>query len=807
MSELTMDLSDYGIDEQLSEASGSLIVVMYRLPIIAERVEGSKEWDFTFDNDALYMTFEGLNESLQEKGKKVTWVGVLNLDEEIEEDEQRLISKQLWDRFRCAPVWIPRRTIELFYKGFCKGVLWPVFHMVNYIPDGGESTYDEALWHVYMIVNRKFKEAIVGRFHEGVDSIWIHDYHLMLLPSMLRRDLDRCRIGFFLHTPWPSSEMYRNLPWRVQLLEGMLGSSILGFHLFDYARHFLSACVRLLDLEQKLTRGALTVEHHGRIITLRVSHIGIHPERFQRNRENEEVNRLCKAMAQQYQVMDKCVFGAIDDLDIIKGITLKLLAFEEFLRAYPVLRSKVKLVQFVVPRPSAVKKGIREEIESHVNRINEKYSTPENKPVEYRAGAVSFNERIALYRLTDVLTLTPIRDGLNLVPYEYILSSGKTQPGRMILSECTGCSRALSLTVRVNPFDKRTVADVMKLFVTACEADKESQTQTDDKLRQKANISYVTEHSTRDWAESFLRDVEKVYEPSRPVPKIGLGRMIQPLFEFEGFDHLEIDTIYSAYKESQRRLFLMDYDGTLEATGSNEQVKAWSSPPSERVLMTLSKLSSNPKDVVCILSGRSRSTMEEKFSSLKEVGLAAEHGFYYRLPGSTEWHLQMASADSSWKEPAREIMGAYTERTDGSFLEEKESALVWHYKKADPEFGRSQAKEMHENLDSVLNVFDVEVLSGYGWLQVRLQGVSKKNMVKKFVSEQYKDTEQPDFIFCAGDDVTDEDMFSVVSSYKHARIFTCVVGMKPSAARYYLRNNEEVTSETGSPSRLLLYVN
>uniref|UniRef100_A0A7S2ZXD1 Trehalose-6-phosphate synthase n=1 Tax=Rhodosorus marinus TaxID=101924 RepID=A0A7S2ZXD1_9RHOD len=149
-----------------------------------------------------------------------------------------------------------------------EGVLWPVFHMVNYIPDGGESTYDEALWHVYMIVNRKFKEAIVGRFHEGVDSIWIHDYHLMLLPSMLRRDLDRCRIGFFLHTPWPSSEMYRNLPWRVQLLEGMLGSSILGFHLFDYARHFLSACVRLLDLEQKLTRGALTVEHHGRISAL-----------------------------------------------------------------------------------------------------------------------------------------------------------------------------------------------------------------------------------------------------------------------------------------------------------------------------------------------------------------------------------------------------------------------------------------------------------------------------------------------------------------------------------------------------------
>mmetsp|Transcript_9560 Transcript_9560/g.28887 ORF Transcript_9560/g.28887 Transcript_9560/m.28887 type:complete len:802 (-) Transcript_9560:337-2742(-) len=765
-------------------------LVAYRLPIIAKRREDGDGWDLEYDNDALYLTFEGLRESLEAK-RRVTWIGVLNLAEDPSEDDKEVLTQQLTN-FNCVPVWIKRGELTQFYQVFCKGVLWPVLHMVNYVPKKIDGIYDPRLISTYRRVNQAFARVVIAVASDEEGIIWIHDYHLLMLPSLLRERIGAAnpKIGFFLHTPWPSSEMYRTLPWRRDLLVGMLSSSLLGFHLFDYARHFLSSCMRLFDLEYKLDRGALHIEYGGRTVTVRVSHIGIHPERFRCCTEDTEIQRIQKQLIEEHSLQGKCVFGAIDDLDIIKGVSLKLLGFEEFLRLIsPEERKKVKLLQFGIPRPNTDQKAVTEDIQRFVDRINAKYGSDDYKPVEYICENVSFLRRIALYRLTDTLFLLPIRDGLNLVPYEYVMARKGLAPGWMILSESTGCSRALSSAKRVNPFDKHMIYKALRDACSFFKV-KDSAPHSDREARQIADYKYIVDHSTHIWAESFVADVEAVKETGSSVRKAGgIGGVATPSLKL-----LKDEDILRPYLLSKNRLFFLDYDGTLKpASGGASDLQQ--AIPSTDVSQLLRDLSSDPKNKVFILSGRTKEGLDRLFSSLENVGLAAEHGFHYKLPESTEWKDQMEeNYDTSWKTAALILMNSYTERTDGSYIEQKSSGVVWHYKNADQAFGKSQARDLNEHLNKMMNGFAVDVLHGIGWLQVRLSGVGKGNAVQRFIKESYADDEKPDFIFCAGDDKSDEDMFHQIAMYeKQAKVYTCVVGERTSEAKYLLRYSDDLT--------------
>lgn len=760
----------------------SLIIVLYRLPIIAEKREDG--WHFDWDDDALYLTSTGLRKGLEELAVKPLWIGILPTDIELSANEREEISAKLMYDFRCVPVFLPQATLTKFYQGFCKGTLWPAFHMLTNVTgaDGRTPRFDEDAWHAYQRVNRSFSKVVVEHYDRHL--IWVHDYHLMLLPYYLRIKLSGVKIGFYLHIPWPSSEIFRMLPVRNEVLKGLLSSTLLGFHLFDYARHFLSACVRLLNLEHEARRGSLGIDYEGRHVMIRVSHIGVDPQRFTERLGMPHLRERAAELQSKYK--NRTLFGAIDDLDVIKGIALKLIAFENYLSsASEGLRQKVALIQVAIPKTARVDATVREEIRGLVSHINETYGTQDHQPVHYIEKEISFDERMALYAVCDALLLTPIRDGLNLIPYEYIVSTPQGK-GQLILSEFTGCSRALSSAVRVNPWNINELRDVIDNTIQ-----KHESRSAEIALKHEADRQYVTQHSSVTWAESFLGDLKESNEIVREVVRLGLGGGVGfRRLEFEGFSMLNTRTVVRTFRESKHRLFLFDYDGTLTTIGAR-MAHTWAKPTDD-VIRSLETLSREDNCTVVIVSGRTKDT--EGFKLDNSIGIAAEHGFYYKPPYSDEWEELAPGADLSWIDIAFRIMQLYTERTDGSYIEEKTAGLVWHFLDADPEFGAWQAKEMHDHLESLLATFNVQVVNGIGWLQVRLANINKGN-VAKYVLSRLGEGVQPDFVLCCGDDRTDEDMFDVLRKHeatKDSNLFTTTVGVKPSNAQYYLRSPMEV---------------
>eukprot|EP00187_Rhodella_violacea_P003014 CAMPEP_0174911058 /NCGR_PEP_ID=MMETSP0167-20121228/75179_1 /TAXON_ID=38298 /ORGANISM="Rhodella maculata, Strain CCMP736" /LENGTH=958 /DNA_ID=CAMNT_0016155485 /DNA_START=81 /DNA_END=2957 /DNA_ORIENTATION=- len=781
-----MPVGDAGAAElDLAEGGGmpTLMVVLYRLPIIARKEAG--KWVFRWDDDALYLTSLALRKSSEGKAN-LLWVGVIDTQEEIPETDRADISRELKEKFNCVPVYIDLKTRDQFYNGFCKGILWPILHMTVKFWDNGTVTFDRHLWQVYCAVNRKFSETVVEHYTEG-SMVWIHDYHLMVLPTYLRSRLPGAKIGFFLHTPWPSSELYRLLPVRDEILRGLLSSTLVGFHLFDYARHFLSCCVRLLNLEHEARRGILGVQYAGRHVMVRVSHVGIYPARFTERLGHPGIAKALEDL--HINAQGKFILGAIDDIDYVKGISLKLTAFESILTNYPAYRSKVTLIQVAVPKSSKREHAVADEIVVIAARINSMFGTDSYKPVHLIVRNISFDERIAIYGITNALMLTPIRDGLNLIPYEYILCAPEGK-GQLILSEFTGCSRAIVSALRVNPWNFQ---EVLSAIDRVLQRDPE-----EIKARHKSDVKYVLGHSTENWSSSFLYDLERASEPVHKLTKLGIGfGMGNRLLEFEGFEHLGSAMVVKQFKSCSKRLFLLDYDGTL-AISKNSTLKgrmshAWARPD-EFVMGCIDQLTSSPLNVVYVMSGRTATILEKSFEGITNVGLCAEHGFQYQNPGSTEWLMLEDHVDLEWLEVAYEVMQSYTERTDGSYVEEKSAGLVWHYLDADPDFGEWQAKELHGDLEDVMSPFPVEVVSGSGWLQVRSKSLNKGKMVEKIL-ERLGEAGKPDFVMCMGDDRTDEDMFvSVHSALPGSEsLFTCTVGVKPSNAKFYLRNHDEVS--------------
>lgn len=762
-----------------------LIIVLYRLPLIAEK--GAGGWAFKWDDDALYLTSTGLRRGLEELKTKPLWVGILNTSDDVDPMEEDEIAAVLLRDFNCVPVFLPAVIRNKFYQGFCKGFLWPSFHTLTNLSDddGRTQRFNNDSWHAYQRVNRTFSKIVVENYDRHL--IWVHDYHLMLLPYYLRVKLSGVKIGFYLHIPWPSSEVFRMLPVRNEILKGLLSSTMLGFHLFDYARHFLSACVRLLNLEHEARQGGLGIDYEGRHVMIRVSHIGVDPQRFEDCLQSPLMR--VKAAEIEAKYPGRTILGAIDDLDVIKGIALKLIAFEDYLASSnEATRGNVALVQVAIPKAARVDAKVRDEIRELVDHINATYGKPDHQPVLYIEEQISFEERMAIYTVCDALLLTPIRDGLNLIPYEYIVSTPQGK-GQLILSEFTGCSRALSSAVRVNPWHMNELRDAIDNVVQ-----KREMRAAEIRLRHEADRKYVTMHSSSTWAESFLNDLREASEAARDVVRLGLGGGLgYRRLEFEEFTMLNSRTVVKAFHAAKSKLFLFDYDGTLTQieSQSSRMAHAWARP-TEEVVQNLAKLSQQENCTVVILSGRTKDTDGFLQPQLKSVGIAAEHGFYYKSPNSTDWEELVPGADLSWIDIAHRLMNCYTERTDGSYIENKRAGLVWHYHDADAEFGGWQAKEMHDHLESLLAPFNVQVVNGQGWLQVRLASINKGSMVSHILESMES---KPDFVLCCGDDRTDEDMFAILSknASEDMQLFTTTVGVKPSNARYYLRSSLDVT--------------
>uniref|UniRef100_A0A1J3FF76 alpha,alpha-trehalose-phosphate synthase (UDP-forming) n=1 Tax=Noccaea caerulescens TaxID=107243 RepID=A0A1J3FF76_NOCCA len=796
LSELDDDNNSNSVcsDAPSSTTQDRIIVVGNQLPLKSHRSSSGK-LSFTWDKDSLLLQLkDGMREDME-----VVYIGCLQ--EQVEAAEQEDVSQRLLENFKCVPAYIPPELFTKYYHGFCKQHLWPLFHyMLPLTPDLG-GRFDRSLWQAYLSVNKIFADKVMEVISPDDDFVWVHDYHLMVLPTFLRKRFNRVKLGFFLHSPFPSSEIYRTLPVRNELLRALLNADLIGFHTFDYARHFLSCCSRMLGLSYQSKRGTIGLEYYGRTVSIKILPVGIHISQLQSILNLPETQTKVAELRDQF--LDQKVLLGVDDMDIFKGISLKLLAMEQLLQQHPEKRGRVVLVQIANPARGRGKdvQEVQSETEATVKRINEMFGRPGYKPVVLIDKPLQFFERIAYYVIAECCLVTAVRDGMNLIPYEYIicrqgnpklnetigLDPSAAKKSMLVVSEFIGCSPSLSGAIRVNPWNIDAVTEAMDYALIVSEAEKQ--------MRHEKHHKYVSTHDVAYWARSFIQDLERACgdHVRKRCWGIGFGLGFRVVALDPSFKKLSIEHIVSAYKRTKNRAILLDYDGTMVQPGSIRTT------PSQETIKILNNLSSDPKNIVFLVSGKDRKTLTEWFSSSDDLGLAAEHGYFIRPNDGTEWETSCLASGFEWKQIAEPVMRLYTETTDGSTIETKESALVWNYQFADPDFGSCQAKELMEHLESVLANDPVSVKTGQQLVEVKPQGVNKGLVAERLLTTMQEKGKLLDFILCVGDDRSDEDMFEVIMGAKDgpalspvAEIFACTVGQKPSKAKYYLDDTAEI---------------
>ena len=896
-------------DVQLTDADGVVVVVPH-LPVMLSHYSNGA-WRVSWDEEHLLSQKKPSVHFGGEMKLRVTFVGIPNVH--VPEEEQEAVRAALAP-FRCKPVFLPQDVKRDAVTGFCKDTLWPLFHNVVDVYGAVPTRWwnrarQSTRWQAYMEMNRRFADVVVEAYNEG-DLVWIHDYHLLLLPSVLaRRRLRSSNISLFLHAPFPSSEIFRTLSVRDDLLRGMLNADHIGFHLFEYARHFLACCRRILGLEHSIQGGGRIALHsHGRDVVITVCHAGIEPVFISHRLVTDEVRVFQEELSKLARLPkghgsliptptptgvdddrdelasptpqpamhtpsvdsaastpnsvttshESClpsdgelkVVVGLDSLERLKGLPLKLIAFERFLEENLEWLPHVRLLQFGVFDKSrdADCKETQGEVEFLVRRINarfghlasgkrsgvkltlparaggaaadhsslasntsalppggsgsipptassEEHSSPQQPhpavhstsshidqecgsllgPVVFycrRQGGMSLSERLALYNLGNVYYSSAFRDGLNLSPLEYVHASERTQ-GVVVVSEFSSCSRMLPGAIRINPWKVSAAANAIARAVSMHTGEATA--------RRQANLACLGDNTTSLWAERVLLDLKRASQLGghRTYMGYGLGLNFRQLGFESNFSALNVESMIAAYRRTSRRLFLLDYSGTLlsrafkvdKVAATKQQAYAHgllddpssafllSEPPlSAAVKASLRALASDPRNTVVILSGKERTVLETAFADCPELCLAAEHGFYYRFgvaPGpltssalplgvlaagaaaphntAREWLQLGEHFDDSWMDLVAAYMEGYAARTNGTYVSRKSSSMVWHFADADKEFGRLQAKELVDHLTNLLKHFPVEVFQGTAYIEVRPRGVSKGAISQHFV--------------------------------------------------------------------------
>ena len=610
----------------LSEYHHKIIIVANFLPLNAQKDKRSGRWCFSYDEDSILLQLkDGISSDTD-----VVYVGSLKVN--IDASEQETVSLELLEEFNCLPTFISPDLQKQFYNGFCKQHLWPLFHYMLPMYSDFCNRFDRSLWQAYVAANKIFADKVMEVINPEHDYVWVHDYHLMVLPTFLRRRYSRVKLGFFLHSPFPSSEIYRALPVRDEILKALLNADLIGFHTFDYARHFLSCCSRILGLKYESKRGYIELEYFGRTIFIKILPVGIHIGRLQSALDHP--SSLVKVRETYKKFEGKKLILGVDDMDIFKGISLKLLAIEQLFQQYPELQGELVLVQIVNPPRSTGKDVEEAKRETYItaNRINERFGLPGYEPVIIIDHPVPLYEKTSYFALAECCIVNAVRDGMNLVPYEYIvcrqgspkmdealeIASKPPHTSALVVSEFIGCSPSLSGAIRVNPWDINGVADALNLAITMPSGERQ--------LRHEKHYRYVSSHDLAYWARSFLQHLEHSCKDhfSKRCWGIGFGLSFRILSLSPNFRKLSIDHIVSAYKRTNCRALFVDYDGTIVSQASI--VKS----PSPEVITVLNNICSDPNNTVFIVSGRGKTMLSEWFDQCENLGIAAEHGYFVR---------------------------------------------------------------------------------------------------------------------------------------------------------------------------------
>lgn len=718
---------------------GKVIIVSNRLPLKIQKK----------DKEIIYKASEGglatgLSSVYKNKGNIwMGWPGMYLLKESDKKNVRQKLASQ-----NMLPVFLTKKEIREYYEGFSNETLWPTFH---YFPQ--YSVYEKTFWEAYYKVNQKFANEVLKVVEEG-DTIWIHDYQLMLVPWMIREKLNTSdiKIGFFLHIPFPSSEIFRLLPWRGELIKGLLGADLIGFHTHDYMQHFLNAVWGSLNLPN--TGGA--IEYEGRTVMVDAFPMGIDYEKYANTAKSAKALKSLEKF--RNTIGPQKIILSIDRLDYTKGIPQRLKAFEDFLKAYPEFREKVSLLQILVPSRDKVSTYtlLKEEINRLVGNINSTYSTLGWTPVYYFYRSFPEEALSAFYMLADVAMVTPLRDGMNLVAKEYV-ASRIMKKGVLVLSEMAGAAIELTDALFINPNDQEQMVKAIYEGLTMPARTQEKKMEAMQLVVSKFNIHH--------WVKMFMQRLDYAKENQH--------RMQTQLIRSS-----QLKTFREKFASSNKRLLVLDYDGTLVGF-QDTPAKA---KPDERLLQLLRELSKIENTRILIISGRDKPALEKWFGHLK-IDLIAEHGIWLKY-GDTEWET-IESSGTAWKDNISSVLTEYLDRTPGAFIEEKEYSLVWHYRKVAPGLARLRLHELHKHLGNLIGAYNLQLLEGDKVLEVKNAEINKGRAVSRWL-EKYA----PDFICAIGDDVTDEDIFRVLPP----DAITIKVRGTVSIAGYNLPSHREVRS-------------
>ena len=672
--------------------------------------------------------------------RNAMWIGWPGISGKPLPEKKKHQITTLLSESQCLPVFLSDYEIEKYYNGFCNKAIWPLFHYFSHYAE-----YDPSAWKIYCKVNRKFCDAVC-EVADRDDIIWIHDYHLMLLPQMLRERLPEATIGFFLHIPFPQFEIFRLLPWRKEVLSGLLGADLIGFHTFEYVTYFFNSVRQILGHEQEMTR----IKTGDRQVKVDSFPMGIDCRKFAGAVHDPLVEREISRI-RQFVGTEKIILS-IDRLDYTKGVPLRLMAYDTLLEEHPELKEHVTFVLVAVPSRTRIEQysRLKLDVDQLVGRINGRHGSMSWIPVRYLFKSLPFNRLIALYRVSDVALITPLRDGMNLMAKEYLATKGG-QPGMLVLSEFAGAAKELGEAILVNPNNIRDFSSAINDGLTMNDEEK--------KKRLSVMQGRLRRYDLERWTSDFL-DV------------LAATKDFQKMLNARFMDKTLLKLVREEYRNASARILFFDYDGTLIPIASTPD----QAHPDPEILRILAKLCSDHRNQVIITSGRDRTVLEKWFGIIG-VGFIAEHGVWIKEQNE-DWKM-FASVSKEWKNEILPILEVYVDRTPGTFIEEKESSLAWHFRNADSDLASMRSIELREALMPRTKNLHLALLEGDKVVEVKDSGINKGAAALSW----FRNTTY-DFILAIGDDRTDEDLFAALPD----TAYTIKVGPDPSLARYSLRS-------------------
>jgi trehalose 6-phosphate synthase/phosphatase len=658
------------------------------------------------------------------------------------------LKKTIQSKMQFVPIFVDPLLYEDYYAGFSNSVVWPLLHY-----DAELIKFKPKLWKAYHRVNEQFMQTILS-IAKTNDLVWVHDYHLMLLPQLLKQKRPHLKVGFFLHIPFPETTIFQKLPMHKEVLSGLLAADLIGFHLYQYLQNFCSAVKNILGLSSD----SLTVVNNHHTTYLEAFPISIDTARFIQQARSAAVKKLTHAYAHR-----EFTFLSIERMDYIKGFDLKLQAYRQLLKTCPECIGKVLLFQLAIPTRENVLayRRLKTQVEEMIHAINNEFKTSSWRPIHYMYDSIQFNELLALYRSSDALIVNSKHDGMNLVVFEYIASQNPKDPGVVILSEFAGATSMLSEAISINPWNAEETAKTMNAVI---HMKKEERIE-----RHHTMLTYLKKYTATKWAKSFIRRLDEIKPQVGHIPELitvtKLCEQIQQKFSVTAKQPLNL---------------LLDYDGTLTPIVKHPELAKLP----KKTYALLQQLIEKKQIKIIIVSGRTADFLSRQLKSLN-CNIVAEHGAMYFDRKKNTWETLVNFNPKDWFATIKKMMQSFTDRVPESFIEQKKFSLAWHYRQSPAKFASQQAIILKDTLETAFSNAPITIQQGKKVIEVKTVEANKGFFVRWY-SKNHKNSK---YLLTLGDDTTDEDLFEATQSLNGLAIR---VGTGISCANYRLRKQQEV---------------